>query len=789
MTRRPPFAQVESIFKRVTGVPLSERAELIASLCGDDHVLREAVERLLKFNDAPDGVLDKPAMGGTVAAASSGDFELEPGMQLGAYAITGRIGHGGMGVVYTARQQRPNRDVALKVIRPELASRSMLRRFEQEADILARLQHPGIAQVFEAGVFPTASGERAFIAMELIDGKPLDAVCRDTSVTLRTKLELLVDICDALDHAHERGVIHRDLKPANILVVKRTATPLPDRSGETRLLSPKILDFGVARAVEREPGATMVTQAGQIVGTPAYMSPEQFAADPGAIDTRSDIYTLGVLAYEMLVGRLPHEPMNRSVMDMAAAIRDETPTRLGDSDRSLRGDIETIVARAMSKEPARRYQTARDMGADIRRHLASEPIDAKRDSTLYVLSRRVKRNPRMYLALGGLTLVIAISAVALARSIREKSRLTDQNERISEDASRSEAAKAAAQTQMKQLAGMLRETLLNMRSLAAPGKDVTVIRELMEQTRKQVDQTAIAEPGVEAEVRMLMGDIYFCLKMVDQATAQHERGVVLFTKNLDKSTPAYTRALCRLAADRRQQRNIAEARVLFDRALAALETQREVPPTHRAEVALNAAEVRWTTGEYEEAELLARGTAEVIENDPSAFALRVSAFGTYGQMLLSVGKPKDAVAYFTKGVAVVREVGHEVRGVLADTLNRLAVAKIESDDAAGAEKDLLESMEIERSFRGENAPALQIVRINLACVYHLTGRDNQAELLLDAAAVSISGAEEGELTLPAADLLEPRIAALRQANDTGQASVVEKCVRDLRTRASRHHGP
>ena len=266
--------------------------------------------------------------------------------------------------------------VALKVVRPGLASPALLKRFTHEAQILGRLHHPGIAQVYEAGL---ADDGRPFFAMEFIRGLPLDEYANRHGLDLAARVGLLARVCDAVQHAHDQGVIHRDLKPANILV---------EETGQ-----PKVLDFGVARATDADllTGAGL-TQTGQLLGTPSYMSPEQVTADPAAIDHRADVYALGVILFELAAHRLPYQLENRPLAEAARLILEQDPPPLGSIDPELRGDVETIVAKALEKDPARRYPSAADLAADLRRWLAHEPILARPPSALYHLRKFARRH-------------------------------------------------------------------------------------------------------------------------------------------------------------------------------------------------------------------------------------------------------------------------------------------------------------------------------------------------------------------------------------------------------------
>ena len=284
-----------------------------------------------------------------------------------------------MGVVYEAVQDTPRRHVALKVISSHQASGQGIARFQQEAEILGQLRHPGIAQVYDAGSVDSGDGARPFLSMELIDGTSLTEFANDNGLDVEARLNLIADVCDAVHYAHEQGVIHRDLKPENVMVTKR---------GDT-----KVLDFGIARMThDGSSGEGNMTVEGQIMGTLNSMSPEQLSGRVKTIDRRTDVYALGVMLYETVSGRKPHDLRNCSLTDAARIISTEPAAPLSTIEPNLRGDVSTIASKAMEKEMSRRYQTAADLGADILRFLRHEPITARPQSRLYRGRKFVQRH-------------------------------------------------------------------------------------------------------------------------------------------------------------------------------------------------------------------------------------------------------------------------------------------------------------------------------------------------------------------------------------------------------------
>jgi non-specific serine/threonine protein kinase/serine/threonine-protein kinase len=335
------------------------------------------------------------------ASDTIGSDKLPGAMQapvsIGRYRILRVIGEGGMGIVYEAEQDQPRRTVALKIIKLGIATPELLRRFEQESQALGRLQHPGIAQIYEAGTVDTGFGPQPYFAMEFIRGKSPRDYAESNRLSTRQRLEIMVKICHAVQHAHQRGLIHRDLKPGNILV---------DDNGQ-----PKILDFGVARVTDSDTRSTQQTDIGQLIGTLAYMSPEQALADPMDIDTRSDVYALGVILYELLTGRLPYT-ISKKLHEALQAIREEDPARLSAVNRTYRGDIETIVAKSLEKDRTRRYASAAELAADIQRYMNDEPIVARPPSATYQMQKFTRRHKALVVGVAAVFVVMIGGVVA-----------------------------------------------------------------------------------------------------------------------------------------------------------------------------------------------------------------------------------------------------------------------------------------------------------------------------------------------------------------------------------------
>ncbi len=435
-------------YRRAADLEGGARQAYLDLACGDDAELRAYVEQLLAEDAMDEDAFEESrlrmgqdllaeALGvGTQGGESDGDASSDPTPvpeTIDRYRILERIGEGGMGSVYLAEQDNPRRRVALKMIRAGMVTAGLRKRFQFEAEVLGKLQHPGIAQIHEAGEIESDAGPQPYFAMEYIEGIELRQYAKSRDLDVRAQLELTARIADAVHHAHQKGIVHRDLKPENVLVMDQTNLTAGGVDSEFfDLGQPKILDFGVARATNADLQMTTAhTEIGQLVGTLPYMSPEQVAGDSGELDTRSDIYALGVLMYELLAGKPVFDLKHKPIPEAVRIIREKEPTRLGSVDTAYRGDIDTIARKALEKDCNRRYSSAADFASDIRRFLANEPIYAHPPSAFYQLKKFAQRHKGLVagLVLTLFVLIVGIiSSMIFAISAIQSEKLARENE-------------------------------------------------------------------------------------------------------------------------------------------------------------------------------------------------------------------------------------------------------------------------------------------------------------------------------------------------------------------------
>ena len=550
------------------------------------------------------------------------------------------------------------------MITPGLASPELVRRFAQESQVLGRLQHPGIAHIYEAGTATTIGGTQPYFAMELVRGEPLLAYADAHRLSVRQRLDLTAQICDAVDHAHQRGIIHRDLKPGNILV---------DESGQ-----PKVLDFGVARVTDSDVQSTRHTDVGQLVGTLAYMSPEQVLADPLEVDTRSDVYALGVVLYELLTRRLPYTTTGK-LHDVARTIQEEPPTPLGTIDHQYRGDIETIVATALEKDRTRRYGSVAALAADIRRYLRDEPIVARPPTALYQVRKFAKRHKPLVAGVAAVFLALVagviVSTWQAARALRA--------ERVAEQ----EAAKATA------ISDFLQRDLLAQASAwgqatpeRKPNPDLTV-RAALDRAAANIASKFARQPLVEASIRHTIGKTYKDLGLYKEARIQLELASELM-RRVDQEGPEALEILSRLAE-------------------------------------LDVSQGRFAQAEAGAAKVLDVRRRQLGHEHPDTLtSMTLVAYAFYAQR-----KSADAEPILSELLNAQRRVNGEENVHTLDTMHLLANVYVRQGKLALAEPLMVRALEVRRRVQGEEHPKTLVHVNDLGNIYVLAGKAAEAMAL------------------------------------------------------------
>jgi hypothetical protein len=649
------------------------------------------------------------------AAPSGGAFAP---FQLDRYRVIRLIGEGGMGAVYEAEQDHPRRTVALKLIKAGLSGPALLRRFEHEAEALGRLQHSGIAQIYEAGTAETSAGPQPFFAMELVAGQRLTDFA--AGIGIRGRLALLARVCDAVHHAHQRGIIHRDLKPANILV---------DSTGQ-----PKILDFGVARLTDADAQATRQTDVGQIIGTLAYMSPEQVLADPFEIDIRSDVYALGLILYELLAGRLPYNTDRVRIHEAVEAICRQEPPALGTLENAYRGDIETIVAKAIEKDKNRRYSSAADLAADIRRFLNDEAIVARPATTTYKIQKFVRRHRALVTAVAAVFFVLVAGILAstwqavratragqLARfeesqarsqrdraasaeavATRERDAATQERDRATRaeaDARRQrdravvekqradeEAATARAVNEFLQR-DLLAQADSGFQTSARPDPEIKV-RTLLDRAAQRVSGRFPSRPAVEASIEATIGQAYKGLGLLPESERHLSRALSLYTSAEGPRHPD------------------------------TLDTAETLGELYRS------------LGRYPDAESLLDKTAAALRaafgsSDPRTLHAVTGLASVY----VAAGKSKQAAPLLAEVLDVERRALGPGHATTVDTMLELARLDFLAGDLTAAEGLLRDAIDANRRTLGADHPRTLVSMNSLAVVYQRQSKYSEAEAL------------------------------------------------------------